>query len=77
MTAGCGWTQCEGEPIVEIRLSVVIWYPPGHEHWHSATSTTAMTRLAVAETLDGKHVEWMEKVIDAQCLAGPAKERNR
>ena len=25
VTAGCGWTQCEGEPIVEIRAGDVIW----------------------------------------------------
>lgn len=25
VTAGCGWTQCDGEPIVEIRAGDVIW----------------------------------------------------
>jgi quercetin dioxygenase-like cupin family protein len=29
VTAGCGWTQCEGEPIVEIRAGDVIWCPLG------------------------------------------------
>ena len=72
VTAGCGWTQCEGEPIVEIRAGDVIWCPPGHKHWHGATPTTSMTHIAIQEALDGKAVEWLEKVSDEQYLAGPA-----
>jgi quercetin dioxygenase-like cupin family protein len=72
VTAGCGWTQCEGEPIVEIRAGDVIWCPPGHKHWHGATPTTAMTHMAIQESLDGKAVNWLEKVTDAEYLAGPA-----
>ncbi len=71
VTAGCGWTQCEGEPIVEIRPGDVIWCPPGHRHWHGATPTTGMTHIAIQEALDGRFVEWMEHVTDAQYLAGP------
>ncbi len=71
VTAGVGWTQCAGEPIVEIRAGDVIWCPPGHKHWHGATPTTAMTHIAVQEALDGKAVEWLEKVADAEYLAGP------
>lgn len=66
VTAGCGWTQCEGEPVAEIRAGDVIWCPPNHRHWHGATPTTAMTHIAIQEALDGKVVEWMEKVSDAQ-----------
>jgi quercetin dioxygenase-like cupin family protein len=73
VTAGCGWTQCEGEPIFEIRPGDVIWCPPGHKHWHGASPTTAMTHIAIQEALDGKNVEWMEKVSDAEYLAGPQK----
>jgi quercetin dioxygenase-like cupin family protein len=73
VTAGCGWTQCEGEPIVEIRPGDVIWCPPGHRHWHGATPHTAMTHLAVTEALDGKPVEWMEKVSEAEYSIGPTK----
>jgi quercetin dioxygenase-like cupin family protein len=50
VTAGCGWTQCEGEPVVEIRAGDVIWCPPGHKHWHGATPTTAMTHIAAQDT---------------------------
>ena len=71
VTAGCGWTQCEGESIVEIRAGDVIWCPPGHKHWHGATPTTPMTHIAVQEALDGKVVAWMEKVPDEEYLVGP------
>lgn len=72
VTAGCGWTQCEGGPIVEIRAGDVIWCPPGHKHWHGATPTTAMTHIAIQEALDGVAVVWMDKVTDEEYLAGPA-----
>jgi len=71
VTQGVGWTQCEGEPIVEIRAGDVIWCPPNHRHWHGATPTTAMAHIAITEQLNGKAVEWMEKVTDEQYLAGP------
>jgi quercetin dioxygenase-like cupin family protein len=74
VTAGCGWTQCEGEPVVEIRAGDVIWCPPGHKHWHGATPTTAMTHIAIQESLNGSPVTWMEKVTDEQYLAGPAQK---
>lgn len=70
VTAGCGWTQCEGGPIVEIRAGDVIWCPPNHRHWHGATPTIAMTHIAIQEALDGRFVSWMEKVSDEQYLAG-------
>jgi quercetin dioxygenase-like cupin family protein len=70
VTQGVGWTQCEGEPIVEIRAGDVIWCPPNHRHWHGATPTTAMAHIAITEQLNGKAVEWMEKVTDEQYLAG-------
>ncbi|MEG3159401.1 cupin domain-containing protein [Sphingomonas sp. LB2R24] len=71
VTSGAGWTQCDGEPIVEIRAGDVIWCPPGHRHWHGATPTTAMTHIAVQEAVDGKMVHWLEQVTDEQYLAGP------
>jgi quercetin dioxygenase-like cupin family protein len=70
VTAGCGWTQCEGEPKVEIRAGDVVWCPPAHKHWHGATSTTAMTHIAVTETLNGKGIDWLEKVTDEEYLGG-------
>jgi len=70
VTAGCGWTQCEGEAIVEIHAGDVIWCPPGHKHWHGATPTTAMTHIAVQESLDGKNVLWLTKVTDEEYSRG-------
>jgi quercetin dioxygenase-like cupin family protein len=69
VTAGCGWTQCWGEPRQEIRPGDVIWCPPGKKHWHGATTSTAMTHIAIQEALDGKMVDWMEKVSDEQYLS--------
>ena len=68
VTSGVGWTRCEGEERVEVRAGDVIRCPPGHKHWHGATSTTAMTHIAIQEALDGKNVEWMEKVSDEDYL---------
>jgi quercetin dioxygenase-like cupin family protein len=70
VTSGAGWTQCAGEDVVEIRAGDVIWCPPGHKHWHGATPTTAMTHIAVQESLGGSPVTWLEKVTDEEYLKG-------
>ncbi|HXQ40994.1 MAG TPA: cupin domain-containing protein [Candidatus Udaeobacter sp.] len=69
VTSGLGWTQCWGEPKQEIRPGDVILCPPGKKHWHGATPTTAMTHIAIQEALNGKVVDWLEKVSDEQYLA--------
>jgi quercetin dioxygenase-like cupin family protein len=69
VTSGCGWVQSEGGPKVEIRPGDVVWCPPNERHWHGATPTTSMTHVAIVEQLDGKNVEWMEKVGDEQYMA--------
>jgi quercetin dioxygenase-like cupin family protein len=66
VTAGCGWVQRDGGIVEEIRPGDVVWFPPGEKHWHGATPTTAMTHIAIQESLDGKAVEWLEKVSDEQ-----------
>ena len=66
VTAGCGRGQREGGPIEEIRSGDVIWFPPGEKHWHGASPATSMTHIAVQEQLDGKAVDWLEKVSDEQ-----------
>ncbi|HUB66478.1 MAG TPA: cupin domain-containing protein [Candidatus Methylacidiphilales bacterium] len=66
VTAGCGWVQCEGGPVEEIRPGDVVWFPPGERHWHGATSATGMTHIALVEKLNGKSADWMEKVTDEQ-----------
>jgi quercetin dioxygenase-like cupin family protein len=74
VTSGCGWVQSEGGLKVEIRPGDVVWCPPNEKHWHGATPTTAMTHIAIVEALDGKAVEWMEKVSDEQYLAASGAE---
>ena len=64
VTAGCGWIQRDGGPVEEIHPGDVVWFSPGEKHWHGATSTTALTHIAIQENLNGKVVEWMEKVSD-------------
>ena len=66
VTSGCGWAQREGGPVEEIRPGDVIWFAPGERHWHGATPTTAMTHIAIQEAVDGKVVDWMEKVSESQ-----------
>lgn len=66
VTDGTGWIQQWGEPKQVIRKGDVVWIPAGVKHWHGATATTSMTHYAILESLDGKSVEWMEKVTDAQ-----------
>jgi quercetin dioxygenase-like cupin family protein len=64
--SGCGWVQREGGPIEEIRPGDIVSFSPGEKHWHGATPTTAMTHIAIQERLNGKAVDWMEKVSDAE-----------
>ncbi|MGA3091307.1 MAG: cupin domain-containing protein [Terriglobales bacterium] len=66
VTDGMGWIQQWGGPIEELRKGDVIWIPAGVKHWHGATPRTAMTHIAIQEQLNGKAVEWMEKVTDEQ-----------
>ncbi|HEX4631459.1 MAG TPA: cupin domain-containing protein [Chthoniobacterales bacterium] len=69
ITAGAGRVQREGGAIEEIRPGDVVQFAPDEKHWHGAAPTTAMTHIAVQEALDGKVVEWMEKVTDGQYSA--------
>jgi quercetin dioxygenase-like cupin family protein len=70
VTAGFGRAQRWGGPIEEIRPGDVVWFPPGEKHWHGASPTTALTHIALQESLDGKVVEWLEHVGDDQYIGG-------
>src|SRR5580692_8937320 len=63
---GCGRVQHEGGPVEEIRPGDVVSFAPGEKHWHGAAPTAAMSHIAIQERLDGKAVDWMEKVSDEQ-----------
>lgn len=71
VTAGSGWAQRDGGTIEDIRAGDIVWFPPGQKHWHGATATSAMTHIAIAESLDGKSVDWLEHVADAVYAGGP------
>ncbi len=69
VTAGCGLVQSWGGAIKRICPGDVVSCPPGEKHWHGATASTAMTHIAIVEHLDGKAVDWMEKVSDDEYAA--------
>jgi quercetin dioxygenase-like cupin family protein len=64
VTSGLGRVQKWGGPVEEIRPGDVVWFEPNEKHWHGASPTVAMTHIAVQEALNGKVVDWMEKVSD-------------
>jgi quercetin dioxygenase-like cupin family protein len=64
--SGFGRVQREGGPIEEIRPGDIVWFAPGEKHWHGAAPLCAMTHIAIAESLDGRAVDWLEKVTDEQ-----------
>lgn len=66
VTAGTGRVQRWGDPVEEIHQGDVVWIPPGQKHWHGAALNSSMAHIGIVEQLDGKSVEWMEKVSDAQ-----------
>jgi quercetin dioxygenase-like cupin family protein len=68
VTSGSGRAQRWGGPIEEIHPGDIIWFAPNEKHWHGASPTTAMTHTAIQEKLDGKTVDWLEHVTDAQYL---------
>ena len=72
VTSGCGLVQSWGGPVEKIRPGDVVWCPPGEKHWHGAAPTTAMSHIAVLEQLNGKMVDWLEPVTDAQYQAASA-----
>ena len=66
VTFGLGWVQREGGPVEEIRPGDVVWFAPGEKHWHGASPGTAMSHIAIQERLNGKAVDWLEHLSDAQ-----------
>jgi len=66
VVSGMGWVQKEGDVIQEIHAGDVVWFAANERHWHGASPTTAMSHIAIQEQLNGKVVDWMEKVSDQQ-----------
>ena len=72
VTSGLGLAQRDGGPVEEIRPGDIVWFPPGEKHWHGACPTATMSHIAIQERLDGRAVDWLEHVSDAQY---PAHEK--
>ena len=66
---GRGLVQREGGPVEETRPGDVVWFAPHEKHWHGAAPDTAMQHIAIQEALDGRAVDWMEHVTDAEYRA--------
>lgn len=66
VTEGKGRVQQWGEPVIEIGLGDVVWFPPGIKHWHGAAPDSALTHISLADIVDGKSSDWMELVSDDQ-----------
>lgn len=66
VTAGAGFVQQWGSPRQTIVSGDVVWIPPGVKHWYGAAPETGLTHLAITEALDGRTVDWMEKVTTEQ-----------
>jgi len=64
--SGIGWVQEWGAEKREIKPGDVVWIPPGVKHWHGASATNGMRHIAIQETVDGRNVDWLEKVSDEQ-----------
>jgi len=62
VTSGRGRAQIEGGPVEEINPGDIVWFEPGEKNWHGASPTNGMTHIAIAESLDGKVVDWLEHV---------------
>lgn len=69
VTAGLGFVQSEGQEIKQIRAGDIVWINPNEKHWHGASTTLSMTHIAIAESMDGSPVEWLEKVSSEDYLA--------
>ncbi len=70
IVAGLGLAQREGGPIEEMRPGDIIWFAPGEKHWHGASPKSAMSHIAIAEAKDGKSVDWLQHVTDAEYQPG-------
>ncbi|MGN6196749.1 MAG: (R)-mandelonitrile lyase [Ginsengibacter sp.] len=70
ITSGSGWVQREGGAVEEVHPGDIVWFEPNEKHWHGATPTTGMSHIAIQENLNGKVVDWMEKVSDEEYNGG-------
>ena len=70
VVSGRGWVQSEGSARSEVTPGDSVWFSAGERHWHGATDSTAMSHIAVTESVDGSAVTWLEHVSDEDYLRG-------
>jgi quercetin dioxygenase-like cupin family protein len=66
IVSGAGRVQAWGGKVRDVRAGDVVWFAPNEKHWHGAGPATTMVHVAIHEALDGKHIDWLEKVTDVQ-----------
>lgn len=66
VTAGIGRVQRRGGPVEEIRPGDVVFFDPDEEHWHGAAPAQGMSHIAIQEVRDGRVVDWLSHVTDAE-----------
>jgi quercetin dioxygenase-like cupin family protein len=69
IVSGTGRAQSWGGPLREVRAGDIVWIAPNEKHWHGAGPNTTMVHIAIHEALDGKYVDWLERVTDEQYKA--------
>jgi quercetin dioxygenase-like cupin family protein len=69
--SGSGLTQVWGGPVRRIHAGDTVWFEPGEKHWHGAAPDAAMSHLAIQEFHEGRTVDWLEPVSDADYSALP------
>ncbi len=70
ITAGLGLVQRQGGPVEPVRPGDIVFFEPAERHWHGASASCAMTHIAIAEAQDGKAVDWLEQVTEAEYAGG-------
>ena len=69
---GVGLAQRRGGPIETIRPGDRVFFEPGENHWHGATSTRFMAHVAMQQNDDtGTPVTWGRHVSDEEYAAAP------
>jgi quercetin dioxygenase-like cupin family protein len=66
ITSGGGFVQRDTGPIEAVSPGDIIWFEAGEKHWHGASPATSMTHIAIQEWFEGRVVDWLEQVTDAQ-----------
>lgn len=65
ITVGTGWVQEMGQPRKLVKAGDAVWIPKGVKHWHGATDKNGMSHIAITPMHEGKNVDWMEELSQA------------